>query len=92
MPHFKPNDDDTDIGAQYGREVLFEIIYVGNLAKVNAIDAETGIEVSIVGPPNATKYSLQMNAMRKLIRVLNKTEGAERDEGFRKYRRPGWYA
>lgn len=93
MTQFKTNDDDTDdLGVQYGREVLFEVMFVGNSAKVTAIDAETGVEVSIVAPPNTPKYSLKMNAMRKLMRKLGHVDSGEEETGPRWSRRPGRYA
>ena len=82
MPHFKPNQDDTVHAAEDGREILFEVTYVGNLVRVTAVDAETGIEATIVGLPTMTQYSLRMNAVRKLARVMARNDGAsdENDE------------
>jgi hypothetical protein len=56
-------------------EVLFEVRQVGNAVKVSAIDPVTNTEVCVVGPVNASPYSLKMNAVRKLRRVLRKTAG-----------------
>jgi hypothetical protein len=93
MTHFKPHDDDnTDFGAEYGREVLFEVIRLGNSAKVTAIDSATGTEVSLVGPANSTTYSLKANAMRKLMNALGKDEAGEGQNDPRAPRRPGRYA
>ena len=53
-------------------EVLFEVRQVGNAVKVSAIDPETNTEVCVVGPVNASPYTLKMNAVRKLRMVLRK--------------------
>jgi hypothetical protein len=41
------------------REVLFEMSRVGAYMKVVAVDAETGTEVSIVGPASAPQEALK---------------------------------
>jgi hypothetical protein len=55
-----------------GREVLIEIALIGAYAKVTAIDSMTGTEVSIMGPSNAPRASLQAAALSKLEFVLKK--------------------
>ena len=55
-----------------GREVLIEIVTLGAYAKVSAIDPLTGTEVSVVGPGNATRASLEAAALNKLNYVLKK--------------------
>ena len=57
------------------REALFEFHQVGSYMKVSALDPETGIEVSILGPANASEYVLRSNALRKLDAAMRKTEG-----------------
>ncbi|MDX2223262.1 MAG: hypothetical protein SFV21_10960 [Rhodospirillaceae bacterium] len=52
-------------------EVLFEMMVIGNAVKVSAIDPRTNTEVSIVGSPAMSAYSLKMNALRKLERALS---------------------
>jgi hypothetical protein len=47
-------------------EVYFEFISVGAFVKVIAIDGETGIEVSAVGPVTAAQADLQRLALGKL--------------------------
>jgi Domain of unknown function (DUF6898) len=47
-------------------EVYFEFTVIGRTVKVAAIDAATGIEVSVVGPANASQADLQRLALRKL--------------------------
>ena len=42
-----------------GREVLFEFTAIGTVVKVAAIDAATGIEVSVMGPVHASRADMQ---------------------------------
>jgi hypothetical protein len=46
--------------------VYFEFTAVGASVKVCAIDAATGIEVSIIGPARASRADLQQLALQKL--------------------------
>jgi len=48
------------------REVLFEFTAIGSVVKVAAIDADTGIEVSVMGPAGAAQSDLQKLALAKL--------------------------
>ena len=48
------------------REVLFEFTAIGTVVKVSAIDAATGIEVSVMGPVRASRADLQQLALAKL--------------------------
>ncbi len=64
-----------DKGNQPG-EVLIEIRRVGKAIRVNAIDPETAIEVSLVGDPKAGKEALKRAAVRKLAYVLAKRRRA----------------
>jgi hypothetical protein len=56
------------------REVLFEFTPVGIVTKVAAIDAATGIEVSVMGPSHASRADLQRLALAKLRKRLGSTE------------------
>jgi len=47
-------------------EVLFEFITRGNATRCAAIDAATGVEVVVVGPPGAIDTQLKAVALRKL--------------------------
>ena len=60
-----------------GREVLIEIVTLGAFAKVSAIDPVTGTEVSLMGPGNATRASLEAAALAKLDYVLKKKAAEE---------------
>jgi len=55
-----------------GREILIEIITIGAYAKVVAIDSATGTEISLTGPADADRSTLEAAAVRKLQFVLNK--------------------
>jgi len=48
------------------REVYFEHTTIGGSVKVSAIDAVTGIEVSVIGPVSAAPAQLQRLALQKL--------------------------
>jgi hypothetical protein len=56
------------------RETFFEFHQIGAYTKATAIDAQSGLEVSIVGPSNASEVVLRNNALRKLNAAL-KREG-----------------
>ena len=55
-----------------GSQYLIEIVTVGTFAKVSALDPDSGIEVSITGPANADRSSLEAAAVAKLDYVLKK--------------------
>jgi len=48
------------------REVYFEFVAIGNVVKVTAIDSQTGIEVSAMGPASSSQADLQQLALQKL--------------------------
>lgn len=52
------------------RETLIEFIVLGDFAKVSAIDAASGIEVSVIGPAQAARADLEKLAVAKLERRL----------------------
>ena len=52
------------------REILFEFTAVGPVMKVAAIDAATGIEVTVMGPTHASRADLQKLALAKLKKRL----------------------
>lgn len=54
------------------KQVLFEFVRVGQTVRVNAIDPETGIEVSMVGDAKAGVEVLKRLATRKLEYVIAK--------------------
>ena len=54
------------------REVYFEFTAIGAVVKVAAIDAQTGLEVTVMGPAGAPRADLQRLAMQKLKARLAK--------------------
>jgi len=54
------------------REIIFEFRTVGTSVKVTAVDATTGVEVSIVGDPAAGEAALKRLAKQKLGYVLSR--------------------
>jgi hypothetical protein len=56
-------DNDPNAGP---RQIYFELIKLGTSMKVVAIDAATGLEVSIVGPASAAQSDLERLAVAKL--------------------------
>jgi hypothetical protein len=46
--------------------VYFERIVIGASAKVVAVDANTGVEVTVIGPANASQADMQKLALAKL--------------------------
>lgn len=56
-------------------EVYFEFTQIGNSIKVAAIDAATGIEVSVVGSGAYDQAYLERLALRKLQKRIKETHG-----------------
>jgi hypothetical protein len=54
------------MSADAPREVYFEFTQIGASVKVAAIDAATGIEVTVIGPATAAPSHLQQLALAKL--------------------------
>ncbi|SMF72050.1 hypothetical protein SAMN02982917_4064 [Azospirillum oryzae] len=53
-------------------EVLFEFQRVGSYLRVTAIDAKTGVEVTVAGPATGSQELLKRTAINKLRFVQNK--------------------
>ena len=47
-------------------EIYFEITIIGGSAKVTAVDAKTGVEVSVIAPASASRADMQRLALAKL--------------------------
>jgi hypothetical protein len=56
------------------RQIYFEHTIIGHSAKVVAIDSVTAVEVSIMGPANASRFDLEQIALRKLEARLARDE------------------
>ena len=61
--------------AEAPREVYFEFTAIGGSVKVAAIDAATGIEVSVIGPSSASQSDLERLALGKLKARLEREKG-----------------
>ena len=57
------------------REVYFEFTAIGGAVKVAAIDALTGVEVTIMGPASAAQPDLEKLALAKLKARLAREAG-----------------
>ncbi len=57
------------------REIIVEFVPCGAYVKVSAVDAETGVEVSIVGDPARGEAALEQLAVRKLDYVMARGGG-----------------
>ena len=58
--------------------VYYEFIAQGGYVKVSAIDAESGIEVSMVGAVGTPQFELERLASRKLAAALRKRAELEK--------------
>lgn len=56
--------------AEGDREVLFEIVRIGDVQRIAAVDVETGVEVVVQAPANAALADARMLALRKLRKAL----------------------
>ncbi|HAT87335.1 DUF6898 family protein [Cohaesibacter gelatinilyticus] len=52
-------------------EIYIEFISIGSQVKAIAVDAATGVEVSVFGPSSVSQSDLQNLAVRKLKKRLN---------------------
>jgi len=66
-------------------EVLFELSAIGNSVKVCAIDPDTLVEATIIGPVKAGETALKHAALRKLRYVLAKKRSAAGAKGDWRY-------
>ena len=57
-----------------GREIFVEFIRQGNAVKATAIDPDTGLEASVVGPARAPQTALAEAARRKLEFLAKRKE------------------
>lgn len=53
-----------------GREVIFEIVRIGDVQRIAAVDVQTGIEVVVQAPANAALGDARQLALRKLRKAL----------------------
>ena len=55
-----------------GREIFVEFVILGNSVKATAIDPESGLEASVVGPAGAPRAAMAQAARNKLNYVAKK--------------------
>lgn len=58
------------------REALIEFTILGEVVRVAAVDAETGLEVVVMGPAGASRHELERVAVAKLERALRRARQA----------------
>nr|WP_321457469.1 serine hydroxymethyltransferase [uncultured Cohaesibacter sp.] len=56
-------------------EIYIEFTAIGQQVKAVAVDATTGVEVSVFGPASVSRQDLQNLAVRKLKRRLEQLNG-----------------
>jgi len=54
-------------------EIYIEYKVVGNAVRVVAVDAKTGVEVTVIGPKSAAKPDLERLVVAKLRRRIEQT-------------------
>jgi hypothetical protein len=55
-----------------GREIFVEFVILGNSLKATAIDPDSGLEASVIGPANAPRNAMADAARRKLEYMAKK--------------------
>jgi hypothetical protein len=55
-----------------GKEIFVEFVVLGNTVKATAIDPDTGLEASVIGPANAPRGVMAEAARKKLEYVAKK--------------------
>ena len=53
-------------------EIFVEFVILGNSLKATAIDPQTGLEATVIGPANAPQSAMAQAARRKLEFLKNK--------------------
>lgn len=93
MPPDRPDDGaDKDDSAGARKEFYVEYKQVGQAMKVTAVDAETGVEVVIMGPISAAQTHLQKIAIQKLEMQLKKHSEPSDEEPQAPDPKKGWTA
>lgn len=64
-------------GVSAEREIIFEIVRIGDAQRVAAVDVASGVEVVVVAPASAAIEDVQALALRKLERALAGEAGGE---------------
>lgn len=64
---------------QAQQDIIIELHQFGSYTKVSAIDAATGVEVSVIGASASPESVLRNAAVRKLQYVLENRKGPARE-------------
>lgn len=62
--------------SENSREILYEFTAVGDVVRVSAVDAASGLEVTVFGPAGAGEAALRQVARRKLDWAMAKRDRA----------------
>jgi hypothetical protein len=57
-----------------GKAIYVEFVIMGNTVKATAIDSESGLEASVIGPANAPRGAMAEAARKKLEYVAKKKD------------------
>jgi hypothetical protein len=55
-----------------GKEIFVEFVILGNSLKATAIDPDSGLEASVIGPANAPHHAMAEAARNKLNYMARK--------------------
>jgi hypothetical protein len=55
-----------------GREIIFEVLPMGAILRINAMDVVTAVEITIQAPLGTAEIIWQRNAAKRLAYVLRK--------------------
>jgi hypothetical protein len=55
-----------------GKDIFVEFVILGNSLKATAIDPESGLEASVIGPANAPRHVMAEAARNKLNYMARK--------------------
>jgi hypothetical protein len=55
-----------------GKDIFVEFVILGNSLKATAIDPESGLEASVIGPAGAPRHAMAQAARNKLNYVAKK--------------------
>jgi hypothetical protein len=80
-----PGPGRAPASAATAREVLFEFTAIGNSVKVSAVDTETLVEATIIGPVSAGEQALKQAAFQKLRYVLTKKRSEAKAQTNRQF-------
>lgn len=68
----RPQDRACGLIRVVGKEVFIEFVILGNVVKATAIDPDSGLEASVIGPANAPRHAMAEAARNKLNYMAKK--------------------